>query len=108
MIMKNRNFRTGQYEHEWGFMANDVKGGKRGDLLQCTHEGCRVWSWMGDKPYFKMTHDEFVAMHERGEINATETLGLRTGEKKPYAAYEKYLKAGGQLTLDEWMAHPKK
>lgn len=72
--MKNRNNRTGKYEHDWGFMANS----KKGDLLQCQHDGCRVWSFMGEKPYFELSHDEFVGMHNRGEIDAFEALGDRT------------------------------
>ncbi len=75
---KYRDYDTGQYKHDWGFMANMGSLGK-GDLLQCQHDNCRVWSWMGEKPYFKMDHDEFVAMHERGEINATEVLGYFPG-----------------------------
>ena len=78
---KYRDYDTGQYKHDWGFMANMGSLGK-GDLLQCQHDNCRVWSWMGEKPYFKMDHDEFVAMHERGEINATEVLGYFPGTKK--------------------------
>lgn len=74
--MQNRDQGTGQYQHDWGFMANGGTN-KKGDLLQCQHAGCEVWSYMGEKPYFKMTHDQFVAMHESGEINATEVLGVR-------------------------------
>ncbi len=79
--MKNRDHKTGQYQHEWGFMANAGSLGK-GDLVQCQHDGCRVWSYMGNKPYFKMTHEEYVAMHDRGEINAVEVLGYSAGAKK--------------------------
>jgi len=72
--MKKRDNRTGKYEHDWGFMANS----KKGDLLQCQHDGCRVWSFMGEKPYFELSHDEFAGMHNRGEIDAFEALGDRT------------------------------
>lgn len=73
--MKNRNKRTGKYEHDWGFVANS----KKGDLLQCQHDDCRVYSYMGDKPYFKMTHEEYETMHQRGDIDANEVLGYSSG-----------------------------
>lgn len=79
--MKNRNYITGEYEHDWGFMANGGTN-KKGDLLQCQNEGCRIWSFMGEKPYFKMTHDEFVAKHESGEIDANEVFGYTSGTRK--------------------------
>lgn len=79
--MKNRNRDNGQYAHDWGFMANEGTLGK-GDLLQCQHDDCRIWSYMGEKPYFKMSHEKFVQMHEAGEIDANESLGYPSGTKK--------------------------
>ncbi len=80
--MKKRNSKTGQYEHDWGFMAN-AGSLKKGDLLQCQHDDCGVWSYMGNEPYWKMGLEGFIEMHERGEIDAIEVLGYPRGTKKP-------------------------
>lgn len=65
--------------HEWGFMANS----KYGDLCQCQIKSCLKWSLKGK--IFKMSLDEFQGMHNRGEIDASETLGEATNLflKKP-------------------------
>jgi hypothetical protein len=65
-------------QHVWGFMANGGSNGK-GDLSQCQVKSCRKWSYEDDKT-FKMSYDEYVKLHESGEINASEVLGERKVE----------------------------
>lgn len=61
--------------HEWGFVANTPKG----DLVQCQYESCRKYQ-IGDGKPFKLSYDEFIGMHNRGEINAHETVGEITNQ----------------------------
>jgi hypothetical protein len=73
-----------RFEHEWGFMANHGSNGK-GELAYC--DLCKQWKWFDgerDSKPFKMSQDEFQRMHEAGEIDATESLGIRELEKVEY------------------------
>jgi hypothetical protein len=58
-------------QHQWGFMANTPKG----DLAQCQVESCGKWRLGSSKKLFRLSHDEYVGMHNRGEIDASECLG---------------------------------
>ena len=60
-------------QHEWGFMANDKSDKFRGDLFFCPL--CKQWSWMGEKPFFRMAWEKYELMHKEGEIDASELLG---------------------------------
>ena len=71
-----------RFQHEWGYMGTDKSKKNRGDLLQCQVTTCKKWSWMGNKPLFKMSQKEYEKMHESGKIDATEILGERKPIKK--------------------------
>lgn len=60
-------------QHQWGFMASGGSNGK-GELAQCQVKTCRMWSYIGGKP-FKMSDEKYRALHEAGEIDASEVLG---------------------------------
>jgi hypothetical protein len=62
------------FKHDWAFMANGGSN-RRGELAQCQVNSCRMWQFSDGTKAFKMSHDKFVEMHNRGEIDASEVLG---------------------------------